>query len=145
MNDQSGGGPNSGPPASTPEDRLKAFQKKVADSTAENQTPRRTTIDPLAYGNPGLAQTQIDAVKHDKIIQQRTQQQGQQQGQPQKPTSQKPRDDPTHAQSGTKEISDAPHRQRNQGNQPGRYRDLMNASQTQQASNANKGPSQSSS
>jgi hypothetical protein len=141
MNDQSGGGPNSGPPASTPEERLKAFQKKVAELTAENQTPHRDSVNAL-YRDPGLAQTQIDAVKHAKIVQQRVQQQGQQQGQPQKPTSQKPRDDPTHNQSGNK-IPDAPHRRRSQKNQPDRYRELMDASQTQQAANSNKGPSRS--
>jgi len=142
MTNPSGGGPSSGPPGSTPEDRLKAFQKKVADLTAENQAPRRNAVDPLAYSSPGMAQTQIDAIYHNKIVQQRAQQQGQPQGQQQKPAALRPGDDPAHAQSGIKEISDA-HRQRNQGSQPDRYRELMNASQAQQASNSNGGQGRS--
>lgn len=143
MTNPNGGGPSSGPPGSTPEDGLKAFQKKVADLTAENQTPRRNSVDPLAYSNPGMAQTQIDAINHNKIIQQRAQQQGQPQTPQQKPAALRPGDDPSQSQAVTKEISDAPHRRRNQGNHPDRYRALMDASQTQTASNSNSGQGRS--
>ena len=93
MTNQNGDGPKSGPPGSTPEERAAAFQKKIANLTAENQTPRRDAVDPLAYSNAGMAQTQIDAVRHDKIIQQRAQQKAHQSGQQQKSPELKPRDE----------------------------------------------------
>jgi hypothetical protein len=126
MQDQKGGGSNSGPPSGAG----KNAAEDARTTRAEAAAARRNTISPHLYNNQSYAENSRDALEHHKIRQQRAQQ-NQQAASPSKP-----REDTARAQAGTKEVSDSLHRQRNQ---PGRYRELQSAAQVQQNSNGNKG------